>query len=654
MKNRIYAWIVLGAITIVAGLGLAMTYGVTKEPIRQQAIAAEEAAKKQVMPEADLFEELQLDDGSMLFVAKKGDEVLGYVGKSEARGYGGDIEVVTGVTAEGVITGINVGGSSFAETPGLGAKAKDADFTSQFSGKNSPVRLGDSSQDNAVDAITAATITSNAVLGAVNNVAKQVKNYLDPDAGKPAVAAEGTSYAGEAVGFAGENHPIYVVVTVKDDGTISGLKVGDERFNETAGYGAAALEPEFAAAYVGKKAPLHILQKDETPSENTVDTISGATVTTQAIVNAINQAIESQNVVAAEAPEGTTYAGAAEGFAGKNNLVAVQVTIKDDGSITALTVGDEQFNETEGYGAAALESDFTSQFIGKKPPLHITAKDEAANEANIDAISGATITTQAVLDAINKAYEDKNIISESAAAATPRPTAEPTATPEPVEIPENALKTAKDGFAGPVAVAVTFDESGKITFLHIGDDDFKETKGYGLAALEPEFKDQFIGKLPPLRLRKADEEVGEDTIDAITGATITSRAVLEGINQLHEEQFPKQTLVITGDAIASTKTGFMGPITVEVTFAQDGSIAGLEILKDGFVETRGYGAEALQENFAEQFIGKLPPLAIRGAEEAMDDSKVENLRNADTATSATVTMQAVLDAINEAFANKPE
>lgn len=654
MKNRISAWIVLGAITIVAGLGLALTYGVTKEPIRQQAIAAEEAAKKQVMPEADLFEELELADGSKLFVAKKGDETLGYVGKTEARGYGGDIEVVTGVTADGIITGINVGGSSFAETPGLGAKAKDKDFTAQFAGKKSPVRLGDNSQDNAVDAITAATITSNAVLGAVNNVAKQVKNYLNPDADKPAEVAEGTSYAGEALGFAGADHPVYVVVTVKDDGTISGLKVGDERFNETAGYGAAALEPEFAADYLGKKAPLHILQKDETPSENTVDAISGATVTTQAVINAINQAIETKNVVAAAAPEGTTYGGAAEGFAGKNNLVAVQVTIKDDGSITALKVGDDNFNETEGYGAAALESEFTSQFVGKKPPLHITAKDEEANEANIDVISGATITTKAVLEAINKAYEEKNIISEAAAAATPKPTAEPTAEPAPLVIPEDALKAAKQGYAGPVAVAVTFDDEGKITFLHIGDENFKETKGFGLAALEPDFKDQFIGKLPPLHLRKAEEEAGESTIDAISGATITSNAVLDGINQLHEEKFPKQTLVVVGDAVEVTKTGFMGPIQVKVVFAQDGSIAQFEIEKDGFVETRGYGAEALKEGFAQLFVGKQPPLYIRTPGEAMDDNKMDNLRNVDAATSATITMQAILDAINEAHANKPE
>ena len=654
MKNRIYAWIVLGAITIAAGLGLALTYGVTKEPIRQQGIATEEQAKKHVMPEADSFEELTLEDGKTLFIAKKGDEVLGYIGKLEAKGYGGPIEVITGITPEGTITGINVGGSAFAETPGLGAKAKDEAFTAQFAGKTSPVRLGDAAQDNAVDAITAATITSNAVLGAVNNVAKQVKSYINPDEGKETAVAEGTSYAGEARGFADADHPVYVVVTVKDDGTITGLKVGDERFNETEGYGAAALESDYTQQFFGKKLPLTLRGKDEAASDTNVDSISGATVTSRAIIEAINQAYDTKNVVAPAAPEGTTYAGAAEGFAGKNNLVAVKVTVKDDGSITALTVGDENFDETEGYGAAALESEFTSQFVGKKIPLQLRGRDEEVTDTNVDSISGATVTTKAVIEAINKAYEDKNIVGEAVAAATATPAPSPTAEPVPVEIPESALKAAKDGYAGPVAVAVTFDADGKINFLHIGDENFKETKGFGLAALEDEFKNQFIGKLPPLHPRKADEEAGENTIDMITGATITSTAVLGGINQLHEEQFPKQTLVVTGDAVTVSKTGFMGPIQVTVAFAEDGSIAQFAIEKDGFVETRGYGAQALQEGFAELLIGKRPPLAIRADDEAVDDNKVENLRNVDTATSATITMQAIIDAVNEAYANKPE
>lgn len=634
MKNRIYAWIVLGAITIVAGLGLALTYGVTKEPIRLQGIAAEEQAKKDVMPGADTFEELALEDGKTLFVAKKGDEVLGYVGKMEAKGYGGPIEVITGVTEDGTITGINVGGSAFAETPGLGAKAKDADFTAQFTGKKSPVRLGDAAQDNAVDAITAATITSNAVLGAVNNVAKQVKAYLNPDADKPVMIAEGVSYGGEAVGFAGADHPVAVVVTVKDDGTISALKVGDERFNETEGYGAAALEADFAVQFVGKSLPIKL---------EDIDGISGATVTNKAVIEAINTAFETKNEVAGPAPEGITYAGSAVGFAGKDNPIAVQVNVKDDGTITALTIGDDSFNETEGYGAAALEPSFAQQFVGKALPVKLE---------DIDGISGATITNKAVIEAINKAYEDKNVISETAA-ATAKPTVEATATPEPVAIPEGAHTTAKDGFAGPVAIAVTFDENGKITFLHVGDDQFKETKGYGLAALEAEFKDQFIGKLPPLRILKADEEKSDATIDAIAGATITTNAVLDAINELHAQQFPKQEIVVTGDEITVTKQGFMGPITVKVTFTQDGAIAKLDIVQDGFVETKGYGAKALEDAFKQQFEGKQPPLTIRGAEDKASSSNVDNLRDVDTATSATVTMQAIIDAINEAFANKP-
>ena len=634
MKNRIYAWIVLGAITIVAGLGLALTYGVTKEPIRLQGIAAEEQAKKDVMPEADTFEELTLEDGKTLFVAKKGDEVLGYVGKMEAKGYGGPIEVITGVTMDGTITGINVGGSAFAETPGLGAKAKDADFTAQFTGKKSPVRLGDATQDNAVDAITAATITSNAVLGAVNNVAKQVKAYLNPDADKPVMIAEGVSYGGEAVGFAGADHPIAVVVTVKDDGTISALKVGDERFNETDGYGAAALEADFAAQFAGKSLPIKL---------EDIDGISGATVTNKAVIEAINTAFETKNEVAGLAPEGVTYAGSAVGFAGKDNPIAVQVTVKDDGTITALVIGDESFNETEGYGAAALEPSFAQQFVGKTLPVKLE---------DIDGISGATITNKAVIEAVNKAYEDKNVISESAA-ATAKPTVEATATPEPVAVPEGALKAAKDGFAGPVAVAVTFDENGKINFLHIGDDQFKETKGYGLAALEAEFKDQFIGKLPPLHILKADEEKTDATVDAIAGATITTNAVLDAINELHEQQFPKQEIVVTGDEITVTKQGFMGPITVKVSFTQNGAIAKIDIVQDGFMETAGYGAKALEDAFRQQFEGKQPPLIIRGSEDKAASNNVDNLRDVDTATSATVTMQAIIDAINEAFENKP-
>lgn len=648
MKNRISAWIVLGVITIVAGLGLAFTNEVTKGPIDQQAIMAKEKAKIAVMPEAASFSEIALADGSSLFEALSDTgEVIGYVGQAQSKGYGGMIEVITGVKTDGTITGINVGGSSFAETPGLGAKAKDAEFTSQFAGKQSPVRLGDASAPNAVDSITAATRTSNAVLGAVNEVAKKVNLHINPDAALPTGPAEGTAYAGEGMGFAA---PVYVVVTVKDDGTISGLSVGDERFAETEGYGAAALSPDFGREFIGKRFPLSLRKAEEAVTENNIDGISGATVTTNAVLLAANQAFESQNILL---PEGTTYAGEAEGFGGP---VAVEVTIKEDASITALKIGDDRFNETEGYGAPAREAEFVAQFIGKTVPLSVRAAGEEESASKIDGISGATMTTNAVLSAINSAYEFQNIIAEG---APPKPTAEPTAEPVQISIPADALTAAQDGYAGPVAVALTFDADGKITFLHIGDERFDETRGFGLAALEPEFQAQFIGKLPPLVLRAADEATSEHSIDGISGATLTNKAVLGAINELYTQQFgqpepgvePTAEPVVdtSSEGITITKQGFMGPVSVTASFDKEGRIQQISISPDGFVETPGYGALALEEGYAAQFAGKQAPLTIRVLGEQATDSTVENLSRPDTATSATATAQAIVDAVNEAY-----
>jgi len=631
MKNRIWAWVVLGIITVVAGLGLALTNEVTKGPIQQQAIAAEEKAKQLVMPEAASFVALELEDENQLFEARNDQgEVIGYVGKAESKGYAGLIEVVAGVREDGTITGINVGGASFAETPGLGSKAREEGFTAQFAGKTSPVRLGDASKDNEVDAITAATRTSNAVLGAVNAVAYQVNVYLHPELALPEGPAEGTSYAGEANGFAG---PVYVVVTVRDDGTISALKVGDERFGETDGYGAAALEPAFTRQFKDKGLPLSL---------EDIDGIGGATVTTRAVVDAVNQAYESQNILL---PEGTTYAGEAQGFAG---AVYVEVTIKDDQTITALKVGDERFGETDGYGAAALEPAFAGQFLGKAVPMEL---------ADVDGISGATLTTQAVVSAINSAYESQNIIAQGAA---PKPTAEPTAAPEPVAVPEDAQTLAHDGYAGPVAVTASFDEQGRIAFLQVGDDRFQETRGFGQAALEEDFQNQFLGKLPPLTERKADEAETDSTIDGISGATITTKAVLDAVNEMHAAKFgapqpePTPDISAEADGITATVQGFMGPVSVTTSFHEDGSIRQVTLRAEGFVETPGYGQLALDGPYTTSFAGKQPPLALQQPGEPLTDSTVANLVNPDTASSATITAQAIVDAVNQAYTQMME
>ena len=136
---------------------------------------------------------------------------------------------------------------------------------------------------------------------------------------------------------------------------------------------------------------------------------AGATITPNAVLEAVNAIYEAANTGAAEAEEpeatetpiasvgevtneGTVWATSAQGFAGP---VAVQVTL-DGLTIKSIKIGDDQFAETDGLGAKALDPMFQLQFVDKTLPLA---------DGDVEAISGATITTNAVLEALNAIYE---------------------------------------------------------------------------------------------------------------------------------------------------------------------------------------------------------------------------------------------------------
>ena len=166
MKLRIPPWAVLLLICVVVGGALGVVNGLTEGPIAQQAVEAANAARFASFPEADSFEELALGQDSGVdscFVAMKDGQQIGYVAQVTVTGFGGPVEIHVGMDLEQTITGINVGGSGFAETPGLGAKAKEPEFMEQFAGLTIPTQVG-----SGVDAITGATITSRAVCVGVN------------------------------------------------------------------------------------------------------------------------------------------------------------------------------------------------------------------------------------------------------------------------------------------------------------------------------------------------------------------------------------------------------------------------------------------------------------------------------------------------------
>lgn len=284
MKKQLPAFLVLLLITLIAGLVLGGTFQITKDPIDQQAVMKAENARKAALPEAESFTQLTLSDGANLdwiYEGKKGEETVGFVAQTTVQGFGGEVEVIAGIDNDLVITGVSVGGSNFSETAGLGAKAKDAAFTDQFAGKTAPLRVikaGDTAAENTIDAITAATITSSAVNSGVNRIASYVKGQSAPAA--DAAPVTGAVFGASSKGYKG---PVWVDVTFDAEGKITSLSVGNEKFQETEGVGTQVKEAYFIDQFIGKQAP--VAMED-------IDAISGATVSSNAVVNAINKAYE--------------------------------------------------------------------------------------------------------------------------------------------------------------------------------------------------------------------------------------------------------------------------------------------------------------------------------------------------------------------------
>ena len=83
----------------------------------------------------------------------------------------------------------------------------------------------------------------------------------------------------------------------------------------------------------------------------------------------------------------------------------------ENGVITSLTV--DASTQTAGLGQKCAEEAFTSQFIGKSAPLTLGE--------GIDAVASATITSQAVVDAVNSLYAAAEPVEEPTDAATEEP-----------------------------------------------------------------------------------------------------------------------------------------------------------------------------------------------------------------------------------------
>jgi electron transport complex protein RnfG len=159
--------LILFTISAVCVFALALCNNLTKDTIYKINLENEENARKEVL-QAEIFEKVQFDSEEV-YVGKCGDEKVGYAIKVSPKGFGANIDMMVGIDKDGVISGISI--INISETPGLGSKANDDKFLSQYISLSDNIKVIKSGtpSGNEINAISGATVTSNAVTKGVND-----------------------------------------------------------------------------------------------------------------------------------------------------------------------------------------------------------------------------------------------------------------------------------------------------------------------------------------------------------------------------------------------------------------------------------------------------------------------------------------------------
>lgn len=377
--------LVLTVIAAVVTGALVATESVTTPIIEQQAAAAADAARAVVLPSADSFTQVTVDEmpegGVDIYEANNG---TGYVVTAQAKGYGGMLKVMVGIDSNGLISGTEVLENN--ETQGLGSKVSEHAFMDQYIGKDSTLE--------GIETISGTTISSNAFSKAVQNayqvygvaagvevagtqrdpITDEVKAELFPNVTSfQKYAVEGEAYkAGDEgyivvtsnAGFAGD---VTTAIGFDLNGAITGVVFTET--SETQDYGEQYTRASWKDAQVGKT------------SADELDLISGSTITYDALKLNFTEAFEMLPTLADASLE---YEGTAEGY---NGTMTVAVGIDSTGAITSVRLVDS----ADDFASKVSDEAFTSQFVGK------TSTD------GISTISGATVSSTAFIEAVNNA-----------------------------------------------------------------------------------------------------------------------------------------------------------------------------------------------------------------------------------------------------------
>ena len=225
-----------------------------------------------------------------------------------------------------------------------------------------------------------------------------------------------------------------------------------------------------------------------------------------------------------EVPEGGykdgTYQGSGTGFGG---TITVQVTVSG-GKITAVDILSAS-GETGSYFASAQG---------------VVSKVLSSQSPNVDAVSGATYSSNGIIQAVQNALSQAGNSDSATPAATPTPTPKPAKKPKKdtsVSYKDGVYEGQAEGFDGTVTVKVTI-KNGKIKKISNTNTDTPE----------------FFNKAWKTIKSNVISRQSTSEIDTVSGATFSSNGILGALSQALSKADQSGTTDSKGEDITPTPT----------------------------------------------------------------------------------------------------